>query len=556
MRKRLDRAMLVGALIWGLIPFRSFSVDELRSSINLSARISGELRPAQSVALKRLEAESHSAPQVRVEQGVVRFLAVDQEAHGIPDRDPRAAADAFLERYADLFDLGDPAQDLVFTGSQTDGDGNISIRYSQSYRGVEVIGSDLIVTLDPDLRVTTVSAGYTPHPNLSTTPSTAQEQAFVGAIAVTGRSQDIRLISTKLSIYDPAVFGEPSGGARLVWALVISVGGDVSTYAVHAQSGRLLAVFPELALARERQVWDAAGRSRQELRTAVQTGEMALVLNETGKPRPHERIPSGAEQIWTLLGNSYDYFDTAFERDSFDGNGASLKVYVNVKMDCPNAAWSRELQAFLFCDGPEAGADVVTHEFTHALIDATAGLITVGEVASQSGALAESYADLFAAWADPYKPWAISWDPDGKCIIRDLADPNRTQVCTPGLPVTTSKRYPATLAQEVRPGDELCRLTERDNGCAHANSTIPSRAMYLLSEGSGRNHLNGIGREKAAQITYRALAFRLTRSATFLDARDVTRAACQSLVGSFEITGEDCAQVNLAFAAVGIREAP
>jgi Zn-dependent metalloprotease len=551
MKKRWIQAVLAGALIWGWMPFGLSFARVDSASLGLPARVSGALTPAQSVALRRLEAESRSAPQVRIEQGVVRFLAVHL-ARASPASDPRAAADTFLDRYADLFDLGDPAHDLVYTGSRTDRDGNIYVRYTQTYRELEVLGSDLIVALTPDLRVTTVSAGYTPHPDLNVTPSTSKDQAYLGAIAVTGSSQEVDLISTKLGIYDPAVFGEPSDAARLVWSLVISVGGDVSTYAVHAHSGHLLAVFPELDLVRERQVWDAAGRSQQELKTAIDTGKLALVMDETGVLQ--EPVSGETEQLWKRIGDTYDAFASTFDRDSYDGTGAPLKVYVNVKMGCPNAAWSRELQAFLFCDGPEVGPDVVTHEFTHALIDTTAGLITVSDVASQSGALAESYADLFTAWADAQHPWIVSWDAEGKCVIRDLADPNRTPVCTPGLQVTTRKDYPATLAQQVRPGDELCRLTERDDGCAHVNSTIPSRAMYLLSEGSRRDHLSGIGREKTAQITYRALAFRLTRSATFLDARDTAWAACTSLIGSFEIAADDCAQVDPAFAAVGIRE--
>ena len=87
-------------------------------------------------------------------------------------------------------------------------------------------------------------------------------------------------------------------------------------------------------------------------------------------------------------------FWRGFSRESWDGRGGDMDAYVDWQfvdqMGNPgnNAQWDGSRTMY----SPQWSApDVVGHEFTHGLIQATAGLVYVDE----SGAANEHYADLF-----------------------------------------------------------------------------------------------------------------------------------------------------------------
>ena len=84
---------------------------------------------------------------------------------------------------------------------------------------------------------------------------------------------------------------------------------------------------------------------------------------------------------------TYDFFFNAFERDSFDGDGAIMDSIFNRGYDCPNASWNGMFISF--CPGLTTD-DVTGHEWGHAYTQYTHDLI----YAWQSGALNEAYSDI------------------------------------------------------------------------------------------------------------------------------------------------------------------
>ncbi|MFN3374867.1 MAG: M4 family metallopeptidase, partial [Chloroflexus sp.] len=178
--------------------------------------------------------------------------------------------------------------------------------------------------------------------------------------------------------------------------------------------------------------------------------------------------------------------------------------------------------------------DVIGHEFTHGVIDATAQLI----YENQSGALNESYADVFAVMIDR-DDWLIGEDvvkspPYPVNHLRSLADPTlggRYNALDP----LRSVGQPATMKEYAN----LPNTRRTDNGGVHVNSGIPNHAAYLLAQ--------QIGREKVERIYYRTLTQYLTPSSTFADAAAATARAAADLYGQTEV-----AAVRDAFAAVGI----
>jgi Zn-dependent metalloprotease len=216
----------------------------------------------------------------------------------------------------------------------------------------------------------------------------------------------------------------------------------------------------------------------------------------------------------------YEYFRATHGRNSIDGNGMSVISVVNVTesgQSMVNAYWNGKLVAYGNGGGgfsPLAGAvDVVTHELTHGVTEYTANL----EYVSQSGALNESFSDIFGAMVDR-DDWTMGEEvtptdatfPRG--TLRDMADPHN------GVSAGADAWQPAHMNEYVT------LPTSQDNGGVHINSGIPNRAAYLLA--------TAIGRDKAERILYRALTVKLTSQSQFIDFRLAIVHSAEDLYGA------------------------
>ncbi|MEL6987965.1 MAG: M4 family metallopeptidase, partial [Bacteroidota bacterium] len=186
---------------------------------------------------------------------------------------------------------------------------------------------------------------------------------------------------------------------------------------------------------------------------------------------------------------------------------------------------------FAFDELPKS-LDVATHEMSHGVIQATANL----EYQDESGAINESFADVFAVLVDR-NDWLLAEDvatnfwPGG--ALRSMSDPHN------GAPTGNYNR-----------GWQPRHVNERfigaeDNGGVHRNSGITNYAFYLYTTS------NGMSQEKTERIYYRALTTYLTRSSNFLDLRRAVVQSAEDLHGanSLEVTNA----MN-AFDQVGITD--
>ncbi len=236
-------------------------------------------------------------------------------------------------------------------------------------------------------------------------------------------------------------------------------------------------------------------------------------------------------------GKAYEYFNQTFQRNSINGQGGNIISLINIteedgsQMD--NAFWNGA--AMFYGNGNTAfnaplakALDVAGHEMSHGVIQNTANL----EYQYESGALNESFADIFGAMIDR-DDWQMGEDvvsrqffPTG--ALRDLANPNNG-----GNSLNDNGWQPDHVDEQYS--------GSADNGGVHINSGIPNRAYYLFA--------TAIGKEKAEQIFYRALTIYLVRSSVFVDLRIAVLQAATDLHGanSPEVT----AAAN-AFDAVGI----
>lgn len=138
--------------------------------------------------------------------------------------------------------------------------------------------------------------------------------------------------------------------------------------------------------------------------------------------------------------------------------------------------------------------DVVGHELTHSVIRSTSNLRYFG----QSGALNESFADLFGTLAENKEEWWILGED-----IRQNGNYDRSLA----NPTTGSPSQPAHINNYV--------YTNEDNGGVHYNSGIPNRFFYLLVEGLTNEELGtSLGRQRTAEIAFSTM-LALPPDATF-----------------------------------------
>lgn len=239
-------------------------------------------------------------------------------------------------------------------------------------------------------------------------------------------------------------------------------------------------------------------------------------------------------------GEAFEYFRQKFNRNSLNGDGGNIISLINIADDngngLDNAFWNGA--AMFYGNGDVAfeplakGLDVAGHEMSHGVIQNTANLEYVG----QSGALNESYADVFGSLIDR-NDWQIGEDvviesffPSG--ALRDLSNPHNGG---------NGPNDPGWQPQHMNEFQVLPNTPEGDNGGVHVNSGIPNRAYFLFA--------SAVGKEKAEQIYYKALRDYLVMSSQFIDMRNAVEKAAADL------HGENSAEViaaRSAFDGVGI----
>lgn len=193
-------------------------------------------------------------------------------------------------------------------------------------------------------------------------------------------------------------------------------------------------------------------------------------------------------------GKVYDYYRNIHGRNSFDGQGATIRSTVNAGYNESNAYWNGS--QMIYGDGEgfryhpfSTALDVVAHELTHAVTQYSAGL----EYWGQSGALNESFSDVFGYFIDP-----DDWDCGEDLFTSQFSGQALRSLSSP-------EKYgqPSHMNNY--------QYTYDDNGGVHYNSGIPNKAAYIT--------INAIGKEKAEQIYYRALTVYLTPTSDFRQAR-------------------------------------
>jgi hypothetical protein len=199
---------------------------------------------------------------------------------------------------------------------------------------------------------------------------------------------------------------------------------------------------------------------------------------------------------------------------------------------------------------PLTTVDICGHEMTHGVTERTANLT----YASESGALNESWSDIFGAMVEAYKDGAVSsdtWKIGEDSYTPGTAGDALRRMDNPNA-VGDPDHYSVRLYQGSCTPSSL-----NDNCGVHTNSSISNHAYYLIANG-GTNRVSGIavtgiGTGAAERIFYRALAQYMTSSTNFSGARTATLSAATDLYGSGSTQYNGVAQ---GWCAVGVGTCP
>jgi bacillolysin/thermolysin len=516
-------------------------------------------RPEQAgpqAAFNQLQARSNSALTVSwdARSGAPNFLTGLDPATRLPYLptaaelgNPVAVARGFLDENRALFRLRSVAEDLHFLRNETDKQlGWSHVRLAQVYRGLPVFGYQLVVHLDTQHQVVTVNGHFQPGLELDTTPKVTPADAEQLALddllnAQLESDQRSRVKATILRDKTQLmIYVDQNDQPRLTWSVTIMTSSPLGQwrYFVNARRAQVVHQFDSLADGKRRITYSADYSTDIPGRQLIDEGE-----------RSRDAIAQAAHDG---AGKVYDYYFNNFQRDGLDDQGSPLVSTVHYGSDAEdaeNAAWIGEAQQMIYGDGgrifkPLAyGLDVVGHEFTHGIIDNTSSLIYEG----QSGALNESYADVFGALIDRGN-WTI-----GETIIksppfplrylRSLEDPNANGSYDRSDPLS-SVGQPASMSEYAR----LPNTRKGDNGGVHVNSGIPNLAAYLIAR--------AIGPEKMEQIYYRTLTQYLSPNSDFSDAARATLRAAQDLYGPAEADAIRAALPKVGLSVEGSPQTP
>lgn len=469
---------------------------------------------------------------------------------------------AYIEKNSKTFKLQDARSKVDFeiideiANNET---GTHHFKLVQKYKGIPIYGSDQTIALNKDNQVTSYFGQVVSDlekENIVTKPSISKEKA------VELFKNKLEKMIGKVNQYDGEINAEPyiyeyHDAFYLTYLVTASTTNPTVGYwhyFIDAKDGKVIdqfnaadnvttfgkGVFGEKQKL-EAQLFDGMFRLLDETR-----GQSIVTYDATSNTNVdvtsiNKMFNDGAAvDAHVNAAKTYDYFKDTFDRDSVDGNGQRLVSAVHVGDNWNNASWNGRQMSYGDGDGKRfhplaAGLDVGAHEMSHGVIQHTAGLIYRNE----SGALNESYADIFGAMVDR-DDWLIGEKiiADGSIALRSMEDPSvivddRTE--SGYSPDHWSKRYIGNL----------------DNGGVHINSSINNKAAYLVAEG-GEHYgvtVNGIGREATEQIYYSALTQYLTSSSDFSMMRQAAIQAATDLYGS---NSDQVAAVEQAYNAVGV----
>ena len=492
--------------------------------------------------MARLEVESTVPITLYMDEDVVSFAAFQVPVPTEVVSGTVEQAQWFLDEYNEL--LGVENGEVFQMIRQADN--GTTVFFRQRHNGIPILGAEIALHTK-DRTITGLNGNYVPDINLPTIPELTAARAE--ELALANSAGDGITGDTQLRYVDLELLGVPNGTTHLTWQVHVMFTSDrskIESIYVDAFTGAI--VFRESADADGFDLDLENGRGTLDSDLCDVWDDVDIDWNDM---RPDsENATNNSRTV-------YNFWRNTFGRDSYDHDGEQIEVNINVRFKdgVINAAY-KSCDIFVYSPGMTT-LDIMGHEFTHAVIDNEAELI----YANQSGALNESFADIFGYFAEP-SSFLIG---DGSPLARNPV--GGVVGCVNAMSLRSMDNPPCygqpdhmvnTISGDgvgylMVPNDEA-----NDWGGVHTNSGIHNKVAALIIAGGTFNNYTiprpGIGNFKAGWLFNNVLGNRLGEGSQFIHARD---AAIQEAIdlasrGTYGFNQADVCVVRKAYAAVGI----
>ncbi len=496
-------------------------------------------------------------------------------------KDPVNAALDFLDGNKGLFLLESVQKEMLLKRVDTDRIGTRHVRMQQVYKDLPVFGSEVIVHIDANNNVKGTTGKLTPGIKLPEKPKIKDEEALKIVLSDDRNNSKQRLHA------EPAlmVLSQFIETPHLVWHVTVNgIDKDLEgnetlakwEYFVDALNGEIVWKYNNeqghnqttgsgigtYGGAVTINTLHDHGSAKYLLEDQWVPGSARVITHDANGGYPPAPVSEDNNNNWSAAAQGpdvdchlytrmvYDYFFTVHGRDSYDDAGADMHIYANCGANWNNATWNGSYVKIGNGDGvrynPLCAQDIISHEWTHAVTEYTAGLV----YSNESGALNESMSDVFAAlitgnWLMGEEPWLPATAP----ALRNMEDPTNGGLYDPANPIDS-----------MRAGHQPDHMTDKytgfsDNGGVHLNSGIMNKAAYLIATGGthrGIRICEGLGRDVLGFIYYQALTTHLVSSSDFSDMKDAVLDSLDDLYSTNPHYSRWRASIINAFAAVGI----
>ena len=505
------------------------------------------------------------------------------------DTDRAAVADSALKALDGRPRLARAAveQEFQVTDTMVDADGSTHVRMDRTYRGLPVIGGDLVVHQDAASRLESVSQTLRAPLSLKAKPGVRGKQAQSRAVRPTKLTSPVK--NLRAADVAPRLVVDAYGvKPRLAWE-VKTLGRQadgtpsrLSTY-VNARNGKVLRRVEGIHTA------DGEGNSLYSGTVPISVtqsgGSFTLTDAAHGNARTTDMQNRTDSAFCTIFGfgcsngvaytsadNSFgngsnanresaavdahyggavtfDYFKQVLGRNGIFGNGAGAPSRVHYGSNYVNAFWDGSKMTYGDGNGttfgPLVSLDVAGHEMSHGVTQNTANLTYSGE----SGGLNEATSDIFGTMVEFY---AANPNDPADYFIGEEFD------------LANGEGFRRMDNPSLDGSSQSCYASNTGNIDVHYSSGVGNHFYYLLAEGSGaktiggRQHnsptcngssVSGIGRDAAQKIWFRALTTYFTSGTTYAQARTGTLNAAKDLYGQ---GSTQYAAVAAAWSAVNV----
>ncbi|MCX6347926.1 MAG: hypothetical protein NTV79_00275, partial [Candidatus Aureabacteria bacterium] len=288
--------------------------------------------------------------------GKVRFLgtepgfAIPRSAQISLSATAEEAARSFLETSGILFGLSNQRAELEATRSRPASGGRSMVRFQQVWKGIPVMGAELIVQLDSRKNVLCATGEILPAAAIDLTPNVNAADAETAARSLMAKwykldPANLIVGEPELWIYNPIILGSNSDRTMLVWRMSIRPP-DLSPIdeliLVDAHAGFVALHFNQIPFACNRSIYDNENNTSFGI-----PGNGPLRTEGQGAVAGRDDV----NKAYDYAGDTYNFYWSYHGRDSLDGAVMQLIStvrYCNSGETCPyaNAFWNGQQMVY------------------------------------------------------------------------------------------------------------------------------------------------------------------------------------------------------------------